>query len=217
MFDDYFDIYSLIDYFDYVCSGILSFIISNKVVFMCFFVPIVVSCIVIAFDFILDVRDIASGSERQWDYVSKIKGFTRYVRHKQGRTDMDEVFKKSKEHADYKHKLKIDELEYFRESERIRHQNKIDEFNMYPKNTHKLTYDDFTPSEINQKGNDKQGFVNYVKEFEPQYFDREIRKLEKSALFDKHYTDKRIRQERESVSADKYQRKGINLDIEVED
>lgn len=138
MFTDDFTFDSLMEFFDLISSGILRFIISNKVVFMCFFIPVVVSCLIIVFDFILDVRDSVSYAERPWDYVSKLKGFTRYIRHKQGRTDMDEVFKKSKENADYKHKLRMEEMQYFRENEGLRHSHKVEEQNNFMKNYNQI-------------------------------------------------------------------------------
>lgn len=119
------------DFFVQMVDGIFTFITTNRFVFVCFFVPIAVSVAYVVIDFIFDVRDIVSGSERTWDYVSKIKGFTRYVRHKQVRTDMDEVFKKSKENADYKHNLRMQEMQYFRETENMRHGHKHEEYEFY--------------------------------------------------------------------------------------
>ncbi len=125
-------------FFVQIIEGIYNILMSNRFVFVCFFVPIAVSVAYIIIDFIFDVRDSVSYSERTHDYVSKIKGFVNYKCYKDNRTDMDKVFEKSKANADYKHNLRMKELEYFRESESLRHSHKTEEQNNFIKNYNQI-------------------------------------------------------------------------------
>lgn len=124
----------VLDFFDIITSWLWNYFSSlNGVVFAFFVTPFIVSAICIAIDFFFDIRDDFTEFSRYHDYASNFKGFIRYTKYKQGRTDMDDIYKKSKEHADYKHNLRMEEMKTFRQNENLRHQHKIEEQNLFNK------------------------------------------------------------------------------------
>lgn len=119
--------YEFLYYFDTV----VRFIMKNKIVFSCFIVPLVTSCILIVIDFIFDVRDEFTDFNKFKDNFNFKYKYFYSKRRKQHELDMNAVYQKSKENSDYKHRLKMEELRTFKENEEIRHQHKHEENEMF--------------------------------------------------------------------------------------
>ncbi len=132
-FDDYFS-----DTINFIANIILSlseFVMNNKFVFRLVFVPIVASCFIVVIDMLFDIRDLFGDASKYRDYLpyTKLKLYY-YRKNKKNQLNMDEVYQRSKEHADYKHKLKMEESKDFRANEILRHQHKLEEQDNFYKN-----------------------------------------------------------------------------------
>lgn len=129
MFEYFYDFF---DFFAIVFIYIIDFITTHKVIFSFLMVPILSVSLFIIIDFIFDVRDSFSDFNSFKDYFRHSKYRLYYSTHKKQRQlDMDEVYQRSRQNADYKHKLKMQEMNYFRESEEIRHRHKHEENEMF--------------------------------------------------------------------------------------
>lgn len=121
-------------FFEVVLIKVFDFILSNRVIFDFFFLSIAIACIYIVIDFVFDIRNDAAEFNR-----FKEEGYIRYKfrskkSKKQKQLDMNEVYRKSKENADYKHSLKMKEMEAFRKNEDNRHAHRHEEHSWYSNN-----------------------------------------------------------------------------------
>lgn len=222
IYDSIYDwFYETIEYLLNIFFSLTDFVFENKFIFSFVFVPIIASCLIVIVDMLFDIRDLFGYSMQFWDLLPKTKVLIYNKFSKKNNKDalnMDEVYQRSKAHADYKHQLKMEEAREFRKNENIRHQNRVDEFNMFPKNKTSTKTTINTDFSYIPKGNDVQGFVNYIKEFEPKTFDREMKKQERQVLMDNYFLKSKLFREREQVYSDSLKRKkNISLDVEFED
>lgn len=141
-FSTYVNSYS--EFFYSIFDSVLSTIFDNFLLKCFFFLPIALTVFFVIIDFIFDITDEASTFHRFNNGNSYFKYRYRYYKNKRkNNLDMNEVYKRSKDNSDYKHQLKMEELDTFRENENLRHKHKIDEFEMYsnrysvPKHTRK--------------------------------------------------------------------------------
>ncbi len=111
------------------------FIFGNKLVFYFVFVPIIASCFIVVIDMLFDIRNLFGDASKYRDYLpyTKLKLYY-YRKNKKEQLNMNDVYQRSKEHADYKHKLKMEESKDFRANEILRHQHKLEEQNNFYKN-----------------------------------------------------------------------------------
>lgn len=111
------------------------FIFGNKLVFYFVFVPIIASCFIVVIDMLFDIRDLFGDASKYRDYLpyTKLKLYY-YRKNKKEQLNMNDVYQRSKEHADYKHKLKMEESKEFRANEILRHQHKLEEQDNFYKN-----------------------------------------------------------------------------------
>lgn len=132
-FDDSFS-----EMINFIATSILSlseFVINNKLVFYFVFVPIIASCFIVVIDMLFDIRDLFGDASKSRDYLPYVKlKIYNYRKKKKDALNMDEVYQRSKEHADYKHKLKMEESKEFRANEMLRHQHKLEEQDNFYKN-----------------------------------------------------------------------------------
>lgn len=123
---------------NYIVSLFFSFsdfIFGNKLVFYFVFVPIIGSCIVVVIDMLFDIRDLFGDASKYREYLPYTKLKLYYHRkYKKEQLNMNEVYQRSKEHAEYKHKLKMEEAKEYRSNENIRHQHKLEEQDNFYKN-----------------------------------------------------------------------------------
>lgn len=129
----------VLDFFVNCVVGVFDFILENKVIFDVFFVGIALSVIFLVLDFIFDIRDNYGEFDRfRSDSFSTYR--MRQYKHKkdrqQERLNMEAVYNQ-------RHDNKMKELHYYRESENIRHFNRMEEYNAweyykkhYSKNNH---------------------------------------------------------------------------------
>lgn len=113
------------------------FIFGNKLIFYFVFVPIIASCFIVVIDMFFDIRDLFgyAPQNRDWLPISQKLVYNKFFKkNKKDALNMDEVYQKSKEHADYKHKLKMEESKDFRANEILRHQHKLEEQDNFYKN-----------------------------------------------------------------------------------
>lgn len=134
---DYFE--EFLPFFAQILNSILDFIFDNDIVFDFFFLGIASTCVIIIVDFIFNIRNDAAEFNRLKD-----EGYIRYKfrsnkKKKQNQLDMNEVYRKSKENADYKHSLKMKEMEAFRKNEDNRHAHRHEEHAWYLDNRNKKT------------------------------------------------------------------------------
>lgn len=134
-FDDYFS-----DTINFIANIILSlseFVMNNKFVFRLVFVPIVASCFIVVIDMFFDIRDLFGYAPqiKDWFPISQKIVYNKFFKKKKkDALNMDEVYQRSKEHADYKHNLKMEESKEFRANEILRHQHKLEEQDNFYKN-----------------------------------------------------------------------------------
>lgn len=133
---DLFDVVAeTLNYIVNLFFSLSEFIFGNKLVFYFVFVPIIASCFIVVIDMLFDIRDLFGDASKSRDYLpyTKLKLYY-YRKNKKNQLNMDEVYQKSKEHADYKHKLKMEESKDFRANEILRHQHKLEEQDNFYKN-----------------------------------------------------------------------------------
>lgn len=124
------------DFFGQLFFSVYSIIMENKVIMSFFFIPVITVCVLIVLDFIFDIRDRFTDFNHFQDYNLNSKYKLRYAKYRrQSKLDMDEVYKRSKENADYKHNLKMEEMKYFRQNENLRHTHKVEENNLYERHS----------------------------------------------------------------------------------
>lgn len=117
-----------------VFDNVIATIFDNFLLKCFFFLPIALTVIFIIIDFIFDITDEASNFHMFNNGNSYFKYRYRYYRKKRrNNLDMNEVYKRSKDNADYKHQLKMKELNTFRENENLRHNHKLEENEMFAK------------------------------------------------------------------------------------
>lgn len=134
-FDDFFT-----NIFDFIINIVLSiseFVINNKIVFYFVFVPILASCFIVFIDMLFDIRDLFGDVSKPHDYLpyTKLKLYNKYIKPKKKNfVDMENVYTRSRELADYKHNLKVKEMNMYKENEQLRHSHKIEEQDNFYKN-----------------------------------------------------------------------------------
>ena len=133
---DLFDVVAeTLNYIVNLFFSLSEFIFGNKLVFYFVFVPIIASCFIVVIDMLFDIRDLFGDASKSRDYLPYVKlKIYNYRKKKKDALNMDEVYQKSKEHADYKHKLKMEESKEFRANEILRHQHKLEEQDNFYKN-----------------------------------------------------------------------------------
>lgn len=126
------NISSVYNFFVRIFSGILDFASSNSLIrhFLLLVVITTLSCMII--DFIFGIRDEFAFFNRFENY-NEIKRFKLlFHRNKKSkRVDMDEIYQKSRKNADYKHALKMKEMDAFKENEALRYKHKLEEHRWY--------------------------------------------------------------------------------------
>lgn len=127
--------YETIEYLFTVFLSLIDVVFGNKLVFYFVFVPIIASCFIVVIDMLFDIRDLFGDASKYRDYLpyTKLKLYY-YRKNKKNQLNMDDVYQRSKEHADYKHKLKMEESKDFRANEILRHQHKLEEQDNFYKN-----------------------------------------------------------------------------------
>lgn len=129
--------YETLEYLFNIILSLASFVLDNKVVFNFVFIPIIATCFIFIIDMFFDIRDLFGNVSKHHDYLpyTKMKLYDKYIKPKtKSQLDMDEVYQRSKEHAEYKHNLKMKELYTYRANENIRHSNKLEEQDNFYKN-----------------------------------------------------------------------------------
>ncbi|MDE6020977.1 MAG: hypothetical protein K2H01_08295, partial [Ruminococcus sp.] len=141
-------IYQVWEFFVNILFGCMETFLSNKFLVYFLVTPIAAACIYYVGKFVFDVRDEFSDFNRFKDYFRAPKNkYNSYYRSRKKSIDMDEVYRRARENADYKHRLKMEELNTFKENENLRHQHKHEENEMYKKS--------FKPNSDKSKGNYK--------------------------------------------------------------
>lgn len=127
--------YETMEYLFTVFLSLVDVVFGNKLVFYFVFVPIIASCFIVVIDMLFDIRDLFGDASKYRDYLPYVKlKIYEHRKRKKDALNMDEVYQKSKEHADYKHKLKMEESKDFRANEILRHQHKLEEQDNFYKN-----------------------------------------------------------------------------------
>lgn len=107
------DINRTLTFLKKIVTSMFDFITENDTLMYFILLPVITLSIFLIFDFIFDIRDNFSEIHKFQNYLPYYKYRNFKQDKKQKQIDMDEVYRKSRENADYKHRLKMEEYKAF--------------------------------------------------------------------------------------------------------
>ena len=126
-----------IDFIVNVLVSLFSWLRGNEIVLAFFMVPVVTFVIFVVIEILFTIRDDFSNAMEMKDKGQYMRYSFRNYQNRQKRLDMDEVYRKQRENADYKHKLKMEEYDAFSANAEYKHAMKMEEIHYYHENEEK--------------------------------------------------------------------------------